>query len=122
MARARVAKSTSGVCGGLGDEDLICDFGGVVAFSPHNCTDRWRTPERWYHVDMNVETYDGFESLQGFLALTDNNEESGGLVVVPGSHRHHADVSRRASTWWGVSRSGPPVFAARSRTIPYYKV
>ena len=51
---------------------------------------------------MNVETYDGFESLQGFLALTDNTEESGGLVVLPGSHRHHADVSRRASTWWGV--------------------
>jgi hypothetical protein len=84
------------------DEDLICDFGGVVAFRPHNCTDRWRTPERWYHVDMNVETYDGFESLQGFLALTDNTEASGGLVVLPGSHRHHADVSRRASTWWGV--------------------
>ena len=84
------------------DEDLICDFGGIVAFRPHKCTDRWRTPERWYHVDMNVETYDGFESIQGFLALTDNTQESGGLVVVPGSHRHHADVSRRASTWWGV--------------------
>ena len=39
------------------DEDLICDFGGVVAFRPHRCTDRWRTPERWYHVDMNVETW-----------------------------------------------------------------
>ena len=62
------------------DEDLICDFGGIVAFRPHNCTDRWRTPERWYHVDMNVETYDGFESIQGFLALTDNTEASGGLV------------------------------------------
>ena len=24
-------------------------------------------------------------------------------MVLPGSHRHHADVSRRASTWWGVS-------------------
>lgn len=85
------------------DEDLVCDFGGLVAFRPQRCTDRWRTPERWYHVDMNVETYDGFESLQGFLALTKNTPESGGLVVVPGSHEHHPEVSRRASAWWGVA-------------------
>ena len=84
------------------DDDLLTDFGGAVAFRPVRCTARWRTPERWYHVDMNAATYDGFESVQGFLALSDNAAETGGLVVIPGSRRFHRDVSARAAQWWGV--------------------
>ncbi|CAF1458425.1 unnamed protein product, partial [Didymodactylos carnosus] len=40
-------------------------------------------------------------SIQGFVALTDNNEYTGGLVVVPESHKHFADlrlVARNNST------------------------
>lgn len=103
MWRVRELPAVRGVfAGAWNDTDLVCDFGGPVVFRPARCTDRWRTPERWFHVDQNARTYDGFHSLQGFLCLTKNDASTGGLVVAPGSREDHANVSARAAEWWGV--------------------
>ena len=43
----------------INESDLIVDFGGPVVFRPVNCTKRWRTAEKWFHVDQNAGTYPG---------------------------------------------------------------
>jgi hypothetical protein len=62
-----------------GEENLVTSFDGMTYFRhlPKYTTD---TP--WWHVDSN-----GSECVQGLALLTDTTEYTGGLIVVPGSHR-----------------------------------
>ena len=88
---------------GVKEEDLITDFGGPVIFRPSNCTARWRTAEKWFHVDQNGLTFPGKQTIQGSVALTEQSPETGGLVVVPESWKHHSALSERGTKWWGAN-------------------
>jgi hypothetical protein len=80
-----------------GTEDLIADFGGFGVFLP------WaRTAEAWYHVDQNAGSRPGLQAFQAFISLYDQNESTGGLVVVPRSKTHHAAFCNRSMGYWGA--------------------
>lgn len=48
-----------------------------------------------WHVDQNHTHADGMVCVQALLCLTDVLDESGGTVLLSGSHRHHKAVSMR---------------------------
>jgi hypothetical protein len=73
-------------------EELLVDFAGCVIFRPTSYNKRWRTEEGWFHVDQNARQRPGRQTYQSFVALTDNNVTTGGLVVLPGSWRNHSEV------------------------------
>jgi hypothetical protein len=79
-------------------KDLIASFDGGNAFRPWANRPEWRTRGGWWHVDQNafLNDQDGFRSVQGLLSFTDATQASGGLCVIPGSHKHHTDVCSRA--------------------------
>ena len=88
-----------------GTDDLIVDFGGAVIFRPlvPNCTRwRWRTAESWFHVDQNAKSRPGMQTIQGAFMLSRQTPDTGGLVIVPESWKHHEGVTRRATEYWGA--------------------
>ena len=84
------------------EADLIVDFGGPVIFRPVNCTKRWRTAEKWFHVDQNAASFPGKQTIQSFLSLTKQTQETGGIVVIPESWKYHNDLTERARKHWGT--------------------
>ena len=62
----------------------------------------------------------GSNPYKASLALTDNNEESGGLVVLPGRIAT-TPTCRDAPAWWGVWIRTTS-FCCCSRTTLSYKV
>lgn len=87
---------------GIEETELIVDFGGPVIFRPVNCTNRWRTAEKWFHVDQNAATYPGRQTIQSFLSLTKQTKDTGGIVVIPESWKYHDDLTKRARNHWGT--------------------
>ena len=87
---------------GVEEADLIVDFGGPVIFRPVNCTKRWRTAEKWFHVDQNAASFPGKQTIQSFLSLTKQTQETGGIVVVPESWKYHNELTDRARKHWGT--------------------
>jgi hypothetical protein len=75
--------------------DLIVSFDGGNLFRPHHRpgTSGWKTRGGWWHVDQGP-TKRGLCAVQGLVALTDATARTGGLCVVPGSHRHHDRLMR----------------------------
>ncbi|CAE7341743.1 unnamed protein product [Symbiodinium sp. CCMP2456] len=77
-------------------EDLIVSFDGCCAFRPPSIDPRWRTRAGWFHTDQNGRTTGSdFVCAQGLVALTDGDEATGGLAVLPGSHRSHEAIFQR---------------------------
>jgi len=71
-------------------DDLVVSFDTCAAFRPLRARSRWRTKGVWFHVDQNGwETGSEFESVQGFVALTDQDCSTGSLVVLPQTHQLH---------------------------------
>lgn len=48
----------------------------------------WRTDESWLHWDQNPWTQPDFGRVQAFACLSDQTPTSGGLLCVPGFHKH----------------------------------
>ena len=82
-------------------DELLVDFGGAVVFRPVRCTNAWHTAESWFHVDHNGLTRPGLQTVQGALSMTDQDQLSGGLVVIEKSHLFHDQFSARATSYWG---------------------
>mmetsp|Transcript_4520 Transcript_4520/g.8435 ORF Transcript_4520/g.8435 Transcript_4520/m.8435 type:complete len:352 (+) Transcript_4520:283-1338(+) len=77
------------------NEDLIVSFDGCMVFRPWQYFARWKTAAERFHVDQEP---DDFRTVvQAFVALTNVDEQSGGLVLLPGSHLEHAAHCRVSS-------------------------
>jgi len=77
-----------------GTEQLVTSFDGAGVFRPYGHEAEWKTKKaNWHHVDQ-AHLKRGLHCVQGLVTLKDANERTGGLVVVPKSHRFHTDVLR----------------------------
>lgn len=78
-------------------QDLITSFDGANAFRPWKYNAQWKTESGWFHVDQNAFNPGKEEkcSVQGLLTLTAADSSTGGLVIVPGSHKHFQEVCER---------------------------
>jgi len=77
-----------------GTEDLVVSFDGAGVFRPYGHDPEWKTTKRnWYHVDQ-AHKKRGLHCIQGLVTLKDATPHTGGLVVVPQSHRFHGEVCR----------------------------
>lgn len=81
-----------------GTDDLLVSFDGGNAFRPWKYNQEWLTDGGWYHVDQNATKAGGVGRVcvQGLVTLTDVSEDTGGLVVIPGSHSKHTEMCKRS--------------------------
>lgn len=77
------------------DDQLLTSFDGISIFRPWHRGGLAPTISGWFHVDQGT-TLPGFQCVQGLVSLFDQGPETGGLVVVPGSHREFAEVCKLA--------------------------
>lgn len=47
---------------------------------------------RWWHFDQGIT--EGLRCIQGFVAITDSDEDDGTFVCLPGSHKYHSEFMR----------------------------
>lgn len=80
--------------------DLITSFDGGNIFRPYHRSGKakHKTEGGWWHVDQGP-TKLGKQSIQGLVSLYDATEQTGGLCVIPGSHRQHTDLMSYAPHW-----------------------
>merc|ERR1712232_682211 len=76
-------------------DELLTSFDAASIFRPwqHEHLGFARTHGGWYHLDQG-RTLPGLQSVQGLVTLLDVDASTGGLVVVPGSHKKHAELVR----------------------------
>lgn len=82
-----------------GEEDLIVSYDAGGVFRPWTENIHWLTNGGWWHVDQNSTRGAhrcGRVTVQGLVTYYDATAESGGLCVIPGSHKHHEEVCKRA--------------------------
>jgi hypothetical protein len=72
-----------------GEEDLLVSFDGGNAFRPWKYNPDWKTSGGWWHVDQGPAKGGKKNCVQGLINLYDATDSSGGLCVVPGTHRLH---------------------------------
>jgi len=79
-------------------DDLLVSFDGGNAFRPWKYDNLWLTDGGWYHVDQNGTKAGGVGRVcvQGLVTLSDASEDTGGLVVIPGSHKQHKTMCQRS--------------------------
>lgn len=79
-------------------DDLLVSFDGANAFRPWKYDSSWLTAGGWYHVDQNATKQEsiGRCCIQGLVTLTDATEDTGGLVVISGSHTEHTPMCQRS--------------------------
>lgn len=105
-------------------KDVIASFDGGNAFRPWVHKPEWKTSGGWWHVDQNsfLPGQDGLKCVQGLLTFTDATPAAGGLCVIPGSHKHHGEVCRRAcahilSGHFVQVQPGDPVLESGARLV-----
>lgn len=77
-------------------EDLISSFEGFSFFPPSQLEHEWSPlAESWFHTDQNAASRPGLQTIQSFISLWEQDESTGGFVVVPRSHLQHDAVTRR---------------------------
>lgn len=80
--------------------NLITSFDGGNIFRPHCATSpgkrSTKTMGGWWHVDQGRRKR-GRHAIQGFVSLTPADAHTGGLCVVPGSHRGHDELMSYAA-------------------------
>jgi hypothetical protein len=76
---------------------VIWDECGNV-FRPWSRRPEWRTDGGWWHVDQNffLPGKDGRVCVQGLVTYTDATPATGGLCVIPGSHKQHKEICERS--------------------------
>jgi hypothetical protein len=73
--------------------DLLVSFDGCGVFRDWRYDPVWKTSAGWYHVDQNpIQKPEFCSALQGFAALTDHDETTGGLSVYPRTHRRFSEL------------------------------
>mmetsp|Transcript_6700 Transcript_6700/g.17260 ORF Transcript_6700/g.17260 Transcript_6700/m.17260 type:complete len:359 (+) Transcript_6700:407-1483(+) len=80
-----------------GTAKLLTSFDGGNAFRPWSGPGghaEWKTHGGWFHVDQAPSKRDRC-CVQGLVPFTDATEYTGGLVVIPGSHRDFASMADR---------------------------
>lgn len=75
------------------DNQLITSFDGGVMFRPWHHPDLLSncTQSGWFHVDQG-RTLRGLQCIQGMLTLTNADETTGGLCLIPKSHLYHDEL------------------------------
>lgn len=100
-----------------GDDDLIVSFDGGNAFRPWKINRSWSTKGGWWHVDqvcrfaypyvfcLNASQNSlrgphrcGRVCVQGLVTYYDATEDTGGLCVIPASHRAHDELCNRSAS------------------------
>lgn len=76
-------------------EDLLTSFDGINVFRPWHFGFE-KTVGGWFHVDQGRTMPGSMQCVQGFVSLTDQGPSTGGLVVIPGSHRLHHEICETA--------------------------
>ena len=79
----------------FGTHDLISSFEGFSWLPPTEYEAAWRLGEAWFHTDQNGVSMPGRQTVQSFTSLYDQDPTTGAFVVVPRSHKRHAQVTRR---------------------------
>jgi hypothetical protein len=81
------------------DEELLVSFDGVSLWRPWARNEEWRTNRAasWFHIDQHPIGRPGFQCVQGLVNLLPMNADTGGNVVIPGSHRHFESIVDRYS-------------------------
>mmetsp|Transcript_20556 Transcript_20556/g.43742 ORF Transcript_20556/g.43742 Transcript_20556/m.43742 type:complete len:964 (-) Transcript_20556:34-2925(-) len=78
-----------------GTESLVTSMDGAGVFRPYGHSHSWKTDRRhWCHIDQGHQKR-GLQCVQGLVTLKPATAETGGFVVVPGSHRFHHDILSR---------------------------
>ena len=76
-------------------DDLITSFDGCALFrpwQPPHGQREWRTNGGWWHVDQNPLLRPDFDCVQGLVNLLPTSEQTGGNVLLPGTH--NSDFAR----------------------------
>lgn len=76
-------------------EDLLSSFDGFNSFRPWTFDPTWKTRGGWFHVDQNALFKPDKVCVQGLVALTATTSYSGGLTVIPGSHKGFGGIKDR---------------------------
>ena len=82
------------------DQSMLVSFDGGNAFRPWKRDPTWTTDGGWWHVDQNSRNRphrSGRVCVQGLVTYYDADAETGGLCVVPGSHRQHQELCERTN-------------------------
>lgn len=99
--RPSVLRAFADIWGLQKPDELIVSFDGAGAFRPTSMEPAWRTKGGWFHTDQNGRTTGSdFTCAQGIVALTNNDDSTGGLAVLPGSHKQHRKIFER----WPLKR------------------
>ncbi|CAJ1380827.1 unnamed protein product [Effrenium voratum] len=82
-----------------GTDDLLVSFDGGNVFRPWRYNWDWLTSGGWFHCDQNARLPHsrGRVCVQGLVTLRAATAETGGLVVVPGSHLKHEELCSRSA-------------------------
>ena len=83
-------------------DELICSYDGIGIYRPYLIDSSWTTRGRWFHVDQNPHDKPNKCCVQGFVSLFDQNEYTGGLVVIPGSHKEFSKLKSVRGVMKGV--------------------
>jgi len=67
-------------------DELLVSFDGCGLFRNWYLDSTWKTLAGWYHTDQNPGSKPDRCCVQGFIALTEQNEKTGGLIVFPQTH------------------------------------
>eukprot|EP00929_Paragymnodinium_shiwhaense_P008581 TRINITY_DN112539_c0_g1_i1.p1 TRINITY_DN112539_c0_g1~~TRINITY_DN112539_c0_g1_i1.p1 ORF type:complete len:471 (+),score=70.45 TRINITY_DN112539_c0_g1_i1:160-1413(+) len=107
-----------------GTRDLLASFDGGSVFRPWAQRPDWKTEGSWWHVDQNpfLTGRKGRTCVQGFVTYTDATPATGGLCVIPGSHKVHEDFCERAcgrqlSSDFIMVLAGDPALRAGSKLV-----
>jgi len=107
---------------GVETNDLLTSFDGSNIFRPwhHSASTRHqKTSGSWFHVDQGATSTD-FCCVQGLVSFFPANTGTGGLTVIPGSHRIHTEFIKHNALYNGdlvMVPKNDPVLAAPKRLV-----
>jgi len=76
------------------DDDLLVSFDGMALWRPWKVKDSWKTNRggSWLHIDQHPITRPGLQCVQGLVNLIQTSPQSGGNVLIPGSHKTFSSI------------------------------
>lgn len=80
-----------------GTDDLLVSFDGMALWRPFTLNEKWRTNRgtSWLHIDQHPIGRPGKHCVQGLVNLIATSPQTGGNVLIPGSHRDHHRIPER---------------------------
>lgn len=82
------------------ENNLIVSFDAGNVFRPWRHNPDWMTMSNWWHVDQNScigISRQGRVCVQGLVTYYDATPETGGLCVIPKSHRFHEEICENSN-------------------------